>query len=98
MKTKLGIVVGLASLVTAGELQAGTCRIASTRPYGDWTFIKVYDPDKNEIILQKAMMGGTAKEVTVSGTRVRVDWKLAGGIKYKAGAVTTCKGGNTVKV
>ncbi len=98
MKRKITMGLALASVLACSGARAETCKIESTRPHGDWTFVKVFDADTGTVVLQKAIIGGASNEVTVSGTRVRVDSKLAGGKHYKPGAVATCKGGNSVKI
>ena len=88
---------GLLALGTASAGMAGTCNVQSTRAPGHWKFVKVFDVDTGEIVFQKVIDGGKLHEVTVSGERARVDWKLPGGKDYKAGPVSSCKDGNTVK-
>ena len=87
----------LVALATGSPAVAGTCKIQSTREPGHWTFLKVFDVESGEVVLQKAIEGGKYREVTAHGDRVRVDWKLPGGKDYKAGPVSPCKDGNTIK-
>jgi len=97
MGTKL-LCTGIVLLATASGANAETCNIQSVRAPGHWQFVKVYDLDTGKVVLQRAINGGEHHEVIVSGHRMRVDWKLAGGKDYKAGKATTCKDGHTVRI
>ncbi len=90
--------IGIIALATGSGAIAGTCNIQSTRAPGQWKFVKVYDLDTGEVVLQKAINGGETREVTVRGHRMRVDWKLPGGKNYKAGAEAICADGHTVSI
>lgn len=98
MNYKLATLAGLSALIIGSQALAETCNVESIRAPGEYLFIKVFDPDTGEIVLQRAIKGGTPIEVTVSGERVRVDSKLPGGVDYKPGAIATCKSGNTIKL
>jgi hypothetical protein len=83
-------------MAAGGQALAGTCNIQSARAPGEWTFVRVYDVDTGKIVLQRAIKGGVSYEVKVSGYRVRIDWKLPGGIKYETGPILACVDGNRV--
>ena len=97
MNRSLLTLVGAAALVSGGQAMAGTCKLESTLPGGEWKFVRVYDVDKGTIVLQRAIKAGEAYDVTVSGVRVRVDSKLPGGIKYDTGPILPCVDGNRIK-
>jgi hypothetical protein len=98
MKIQLTMLATVAALFLESGAVAGTCKIETARPAGEWTFVQVHDADTGEIVLQKAIMGGTSRDVTVKGERVRVDSKLPGATQYKAGTVSVCKDGNVVRI
>ena len=85
-----------AALLGEGVALAGNCKVRNSRAPGDWTFVHVHDVDTGQIVMRQAINGGDSKNVTVSGRRVRIDQKPAGHRQYKTGAITVCKGGNTI--
>jgi hypothetical protein len=89
--------VGLAGLLIEAQALAETCNVQVTGPADQWKFVHVYDVATGEIVLRQAIKSGESKPVTVSGDKVRVDWKLPGYQKYRTGPVVECKSGNTVK-
>ena len=97
MNRYLLVFAGAAASVSGGPAMAGTCKLESTRPAGEWKFVRVFDVDTGKIVLQRAIKAGVAYDVTVSGYRVRVDSKLAGGIKYESGPILACVDGNRIK-
>ena len=97
MRRKLILLFAIC-LATEQQAAAETCKLQVARKAGEWKFVKAYDADTGEVVLQQVITGGHHKEATVSGKRIRVDWKLPGDAKYRAGAVTLCKRGNTIKV
>jgi hypothetical protein len=98
VSTKVLTLAGIIAVLIHGEAFAESCNIQSTRPPGEWKFVRVYDADTGAIVLRQAINGGVNKQVVVSGERVRVDSKLPGDMDYRTGAVALCKGGNIVKV
>ena len=98
MKAKLLAFAGSAALVLGTPALAETCNVQVTGPADQWKFLHVYDVATGEIVLRQAVKSGDYKAVEVSGDKIRVDWKLAGQKEYRAGAVTQCKAGNTVRI
>jgi hypothetical protein len=98
MKLRLTPLAGLVALLLGTSAGAETCHIQVTGAAGDWKFVHVYDVAKGTIVMRQAIKVGETKQVTVSGSRVRVDWKFAGHRSYTTGAVKTCKGGNTIEI
>jgi hypothetical protein len=96
MNIKPLALAGLAFLFIEAQALAETCNVQVTGPEGQWKFVHVYDVATGEIVLRQAIKSGDSKPVTVSGDKVRVDWKLPGYTDYRTGAVLPCKGGNTV--
>jgi hypothetical protein len=101
MTRKLLSLLALASvgamLVESAAL-AETCMIEITGPSGQWKFVHVYDAATGTVVLRQAIKAGDSRPVTVSGDRVRVDWKFPGYVDYVPGAVSQCKDGNRIKV
>jgi hypothetical protein len=93
----LALVAAIAAILVAHEARAESCKVESTSPPGQWKFIRAFDADTGKVVYQQAINGGDSKPVTVSGERVRVDYKLPGHTVYQTGTVAPCKGGNTVK-
>lgn len=76
---------------------AESCKVQSSKPPGQWTFVRVHDVDKDQVVLRQGINGGDAKRVEVSGHRIRIEQKPAGHRNYRSGPVTDCKGGRTVR-
>jgi hypothetical protein len=87
----------IAAILVGYEAHAESCKVESASPAGQWKFIRAYDADTGKVVFQQALNGGDSRPVTVSGERVRVDYKLPGHTVYQTGAVAPCKGGNSVK-
>ena len=87
----------VAMLLAESAAFAGSCKIENSGPPDEWRFVQIYDVDRGQIVLGRAIKSGDSKEVTVSGERVRVDHKLPGGTQYATGPVVICKGGNTIR-
>lgn len=86
-----------AALLFEGQALAESCVIQVTGPEEQWKFLHVYDVATDSIVLRQAMKSGDSKTVTVSGDKVRIDWKYPGYEKYRTGTVMPCKGGNIVR-
>jgi hypothetical protein len=97
MTLKAVVLFAIAALLGESGALAGSCRIQSTNPPGQWKFVRAYDPDNGTIVLRQAINGGDSKQVTVSGHHVRVESKLPGHTHYHSGPVAPCKGGNIVR-
>jgi len=87
----------VAMVLAESAAVAESCKIENGGPPDEWRFVQVYDVDRGQIVLGKAIKSGDSKEVTVSGQRVRVDHKLPGGTAYATGPVVICKGGNSIR-
>jgi hypothetical protein len=88
---------GAVLLPVAGAF-AGTCTIEITGPREQYKFVQVHDVAARAIVMRKAIKSGQSREVTVSGDRVRVDWKFAGGTSYQSGKVQACNGGRRIRI
>ena len=97
MRKILAAAAIIAASLVGHEARAESCKVESASQPDQWKFIRVYDADTGKIVYQQAINGGDSKPVTVSGERVRVDYKLPGHTVYQTGTVAACKGGNTVK-
>lgn len=87
----------LAILFAAAPVRAESCQVHNASAPGVWKFVRVYDVDTGQVVLRRAINGGDSVEVTVSGSRARVEFKLAGYTRYKTSVTGTCKGGNTLR-
>ena len=45
---------------------------------GAYKFVRVHDADSGAVVLRKAINGGDSVELTVSGGRVRIEFKQPG--------------------
>lgn len=92
----MGLAVA-AMLLAESAAVAENCKIENGGPPDEWRFVQVFDVDRGQIVLGKAIKSGDSKEVTVTGERIRVDHKLPGGTQFATGPVVVCKGGNTIR-
>ena len=76
---------------------ADSCKVQNSSPPGQWKFVRVYDADTGQIVLRQAINGGDSKDVTLTGTRARVEYKLAGDAQYHSATIETCKAGSVLK-
>ena len=91
-----GALVAAAMLAPSTAL-ADTCKVQNSSPPGLWKFVRAYDADTGKEVLRRTINGGDSVEVTVTGSRIRVEYKLAGHRHYLPGVVATCKDGNTLR-
>ena len=86
-----------AAIVIPSAALASTCKIENTSPHGEWKFIRAYDVLTGKEVLSRAILGGASVEVTVTGTQIRLEYKLAGHRHYGSSVTATCKDGNTLR-
>ena len=91
------LLIAVAALLGERPAHGESCTLQSASPPGQWKFVRAYDPETGSIVLQQAVNGGDSKPVTVSGERVKVEYKLPGQTRYQPAVVSPCKGGNTVR-
>jgi hypothetical protein len=90
--------IGVAGVtLLGGTAWAGTCKLQNASSPGAYKFVRVHDADTGAVILRKAINGGDSVDLEVSGSRVRIDVKPAGHKNYRAGPISVCKAGNTLR-
>jgi hypothetical protein len=98
MRPRFIAIAALAALLVETPALAETCMIEITGPEGQWKFVQVFDVATGNMVMGQAIRSGEVKTVTITGDQVRVDWKLSGYRDYRTGEVTTCRGGNRIRV
>ena len=88
----------LAAWLTPGGALTESCNIQNASPPDRWKFIHAYDVATGELVFARPINGGESRSVTVSGSSIRIEYKFAGDLNYHSAIVTTCKGGNTVRI
>ena len=84
--------------MAAGPAGAGNCKVQNASAPGAYKFVRVHDADSGAVVLRKAINGGDSVELTVSGGRVRIEFKQPGQKDYRSGPVAICRDGNTLRV
>jgi hypothetical protein len=92
------LVASLIAVLVPGAALAETCSVQVVGAATMWKFVRAYDADTGEVVLRQAIKAGDSKDVTVSKNRLRIEFKLAGDREYHSSRVTTCEGGNTVRI
>jgi hypothetical protein len=89
--------IAVTALLVPSTALAESCKVQNSNAAGQWKFVRVYDADTGQVVLRQAINGGDSKDVTVSGTRARVEYKLAGDAQYHSATIGTCKAGSVLK-
>lgn len=98
MRPGLSAIFFVLSWTAPSVALAESCRIQNASAAGLWKFIRAYDPETGHVVLRQAVNGQDSKPATVTGSTIRVEYKLAGHTHYHSAKVVTCKGGNTVSI
>ncbi len=98
MRLAIYCVASLLALLTPGAALADTCRVEVFGAPTIWKFIRAYDADTGEVVLRQAIKSGDGREVTISKNRLRIEFKFPGDRNYHPAQVTTCQGGNIVRI
>lgn len=75
-----------------------SCKIQYSGPVDEWRFLKVYEQSTGEVVLQTVIKGGDSKSVFVKTPRIVITSKWAGDKNYRSHPVTSCAGGNTIRM